>query len=237
MKISVVLLAHNEEKNIDYEIESINKNILKKFRKHEFIIVEDGSTDRTKEIILTKKKKIKIKYSTSKKRRGSKDAMLDGLKLAKGDYVFLTDSGRKFNFKEFWKLYKHIRFFDCVSAFRVNRKDQYYRIILTKLFNNFLNISLGSKFKDCDSGFKIYNNKMLKRILKKNIINPNFISAEICIKLQYLGYKFKEVPINYYQRNEGSKATPIYRIPTYIINFLLCFNKLKKELKTIIVDI
>ena len=56
MKISVVLLAHNEERNIDHEIESINKNILKKFKKHEFIIVEDGSVDKTKEIILKKKK-------------------------------------------------------------------------------------------------------------------------------------------------------------------------------------
>ena len=57
MKISVVLLAHNEERNIDHEIESINKNILKKFKKHEFIVVEDGSVDKTKEIILKKKKK------------------------------------------------------------------------------------------------------------------------------------------------------------------------------------
>ena len=193
MKISVILLAHNEEKNIDYEIESINKNILKKIKKHEFIVVEDGSIDKTKEIILRKKKKIKFKYSTSKKRRGSKDAMLDGLKAAKGDYVFVTDSGKKFNFKDFWKMYKHINNYDCISAFRTNRKDQFYRIILTRLFNYFLKFTLGSKFKDCDSGFKIYNNKMLKRLLKKNIINPNFISAEICIKIQYLGYRFKEI--------------------------------------------
>ena len=233
MKISVILLAHNEEKNIDYEIESINKNILKKIKKHEFIVVEDGSIDKTKEIILRKKKKIKFKYSTSKKRRGSKDAMLDGLKAAKGDYVFVTDSGKKFNFKDFWKMYKHINKYDCISAFRTNRKDQFYRIILTRLFNYFLKFTLGSKFKDCDSGFKIYNNKMLKRLLKKNIINPNFISAEICIKIQYLGYRFKEIPINYYQRNEASKATPVYKIPSYIINFLLCFNRLRHELKNL----
>ena len=130
-------------------------------------------------------------------------------------------------------MYKHINNYDCISAFRTNRKDQFYRIILTRLFNYFLKFTLGSKFKDCDSGFKIYNNKMLKRLLKKNIINPNFISAEICIKIQYLGYRFKEIPINYYQRNEASKATPVYKIPSYIINFLLCFNRLRHELKNL----
>ena len=100
--------------------------------------------------------------------------MLDGLKAAKGDYVFITDSGRKFNFKDFWKMYKYIKKYDCISAYRINRKDQFYRIILTKLFNYFLKITLGSQFKDCDSGFKIYNNKVLKNLLKKKNNKPKF---------------------------------------------------------------
>ena len=58
MKISIILLVHNEEKNISYEIDSVKKNILDKLEDYEFIVVEDGSIDRTKEIILEKKKKI-----------------------------------------------------------------------------------------------------------------------------------------------------------------------------------
>ena len=58
MKISIILLAHNEENNINYEINSIKKNILDKLENYEFIIAEDGSVDRTREIIIEEKKKL-----------------------------------------------------------------------------------------------------------------------------------------------------------------------------------
>ena len=57
MKVSIILLAHNEEKNIAYEIDSIKDKILNKLNEYEFIISEDGSTDKTREIILKKKRK------------------------------------------------------------------------------------------------------------------------------------------------------------------------------------
>lgn len=233
MKISIILLAHNEEKNISYEIESIKKNILNKLDQYELIIVEDGSTDKTREIILEKKKAIDFIYFTSEVRRGSKDAMLESFKIATGDYVFIADSGRKFDFNDFWKLHEHITKNDLVSGLRTHRQDQFYRIILTKLFNLFLKITLNSKFTDCDSGFKIYNNKILKKIIKNEVVNPNFISAELCLKIQYCGLKFKEVPINYFQRDEVSKASPPYKIPGLIINFFLNFLKFRKQLITI----
>ena len=48
MKISIILLAHNEEKNISSEIDLIKKNILDKLEDYEFIVAEDGSVDRTR---------------------------------------------------------------------------------------------------------------------------------------------------------------------------------------------
>ena len=65
MKISIILLAHNEEKNIGYEIDNIHKNILEKLKNYEFIISEDGSVDKTKDIINEKKKIINLKHFTS----------------------------------------------------------------------------------------------------------------------------------------------------------------------------
>jgi len=233
MKVTIIILAHNEEKNISYEIDSIKKNILDKLNEYEFIIVEDGSIDKTREIILEKKKEINLIYFTSEVRRGSKDAMLESFKIATGDFVFITDSGRKFDFADFWKLYENIGENDLVSGLRTNRKDQIYRIVLTKLFNYFLKITLNSRFKDCDSGFKIYKNKVLQKIINNEVVNPNFISAELCLKLQYYGHKFTEIPVNYFQRDEISKASPPYKIPALILNFFLNFFKFKNQLKKI----
>ena len=234
MKVSIILLAHNEVKNIAYEIDSIKDKILNKLNEYEFIISEDGSTDKTREIILRKKKEVDLIYFTSEVRRGSKNAMLESFKIATGDYVFIADSGRKFDFSDFWKLYNNIEGNDLVSGLRTNRKDQIYRIILTRLFNYFLKLTLNSRFKDCDSGFKIYKNEVLKKIINDEVVNPNFISAELCLKLQYYGHKFSEVPINYFQRDEVSKASPPLKIPSLIFNFFLNFFKFKNQLKKII---
>ena len=233
MKISIILLVHNEAKNISYEIDSVKRNILDKLEDYEFIVVEDGSIDRTKEIILEKKKKLNFIFSTSDKRRGVRNAMLESFRISSGDYIFYTDSGKKFDFNDFWKLYRLTDKYDLISGFRTSRQDQFYRIILSKLFNYFLNITLNSKFKDIDSGFKIFNKKTLKKVTEIISNNSDFLSAELCLKTQYYKFKFIEVPVNYYQRNDVSKALPLYIIPKLIFNFLINFFEFRKQLKKI----
>ena len=164
---------------------------------------------------------------------GVKNAMLESFALASGDYIFFSDSGRKFDFNDFWKLYKFIKNYDLISGLRTSRQDAYYRIWLTKIFNFFLKIFLNSKFKDIDSGFKIFNKKALQKVTELKAINSDFLSAELCLKIQYHEFSFIEVPINYFQRNEVSKALPLYKIPKLILNFLLNFIKFRKQLKEI----
>jgi glycosyltransferase involved in cell wall biosynthesis len=232
LKISFILLAHNEEKNIEKDIYSLKKKVLDKLNKSEYelIISEDGSVDGTKKKIKNLRQKINFKYFSSTKRKGVCKAMYDSFKIAKGDYVFFSDSGQKFNFIDFWKLYPFIKKFDVVSGLRINRMDQIYRRILTKFFNIFLRALLNSPYIDIDSGFKVFRTKALKKILLKKPINTDFFSAEICLKLKYLGYSCIEVPVRYNQRNDISKALPIYKIPLLIYNFLKNFRSLKKEL-------
>ncbi len=232
MKISFILLAHNEEKNIEKDIYSLKKKVLDKLNKSEYelIISEDGSVDGTKKKIKNLRQKINFKYFSSTKRKGVCKAMYDSFKKAKGDYVFFSDSGQKFNFIDFWKLYPFIKKFDVVSGLRINRMDQIYRRILTKFFNIFLRALLNSPYIDIDSGFKVFRTKALKKILLEKPINTDFFSAEICLKLKYLGYSCIEVPVRYNQRNDISKALPIYKIPLLIYKFLKNFRSLKKEL-------
>ena len=233
MKISIILLAHNEENNISYEISSIKKNILDKLEDYEFIIAEDGSNDRTREIILEEKKKLNFIYSTSVSRRGVKKAMLESFKLASGDFVFFADAGKKFDFSDFWKLYELIGTYDLISGLRTSRQDQFYRIVLTKIFNYFLKITLNSKYKDIDSGFKIFCKKALEKITETTTQNSDFLSAELCMKIQYHKFRFTEVPISYFQRDKVSKALPIYKIPKLIFNFIINFSEFREQLKNI----
>ena len=233
MKFSFILLAHNEEKTIKDEIDNLYNKIVKKFSyDYEVLICEDGSTDNSKNIINSLKKSYDCKYIGSVARKGVSQAMQDAFKVAKGEYIFFTDAGKKFEFDDFWKLYSEVKDNDLVSGLRVNRKDQKYRIFLTYMFNLFLKFSLKSKFKDIDSGFKIFRRSHLIEILSKKPLNSDFLSAEICLKFQYKKFRVKEVRVDYFQRNEVSKALPIYKIPALIFRFLLNFHKLKKELNS-----
>ena len=230
MKLSLILLAHNEEANIKDEIENLYNNIASKVKECEVIICEDGSADQTKKIINDLNKVYNFEYLSSDDRKGVSKAMIDGFKKARGEYIFFSDAGKKFNFNDFWKLYTDAENYDLVSGVRVNRKDQKYRIILTYFLNLFLKITINSNFKDIDSGFKIFNKKKLLEVLSSKILNTDFLSAEICLKFQYKKFRYKEVEVDYFQRNEVSKALPIYKIPSLIIRFLLKYKKLRKEL-------
>ena len=230
MKLSLILLAHNEEANIKDEIENLYNNIASKVKECEVIICEDGSSDQTKKIINDLNKVYNFEYLSSDDRKGVSKAMIDGFKKARGEYIFFSDAGKKFNFNDFWKLYTDAENYDLVSGVRVNRKDQKYRIILTYFLNLFLKITINSNFKDIDSGFKIFNKKKLLEVLSSKILNTDFLSAEICLKFQYKKFRYKEVEVDYFQRNEVSKALPIYKIPSLIISFLLKYKKLRKEL-------
>ncbi len=227
------MLAHNEEETILSDIKNINRNILKKFRNYEFIICQDGSIDKTHKIILSVKNKYNIKYLYYKKRLGVHNALLLTLKKSKGDFIFFVDSGKKFNYREFWKLYKYYKKYELVSGFRINRKDQIYRVLLTYFFNIFLRFFTISKFHDIDSGFKIFKSKSVKKAIKLKKYNSHFYMSEICLKMIYMGSSFKEVKVNYYQRPSKSRATSFSRIPGMILSFLINFIKLKKHLNKI----
>ena len=228
IKLSIVMLIHNEEKSIAKEIQDINRIIINKIKNVEFIITQDGSIDKSDKIIKSLKKKFKIKYYSFKERLGVHNALLFSLKKARGDHIFFMDSGRKFKINDFFKIYKFKDKFEIVSGLRINRQDQIYRILLTYFFNLFLRIFTISKLRDIDSGFKLFKRKAIKKTLLMKKLNSHFFMSEICLKSIYMENKVNEVKVNYFQRETESRATSINKIPTMILSFLLNFKQLKK---------
>jgi len=184
MNLTIIILAHNEEKTIKKHVEDIKRKIINKIKKTELIIFHDGSRDSTHKILLKLKRKLKFRYIYKKKRIGVHLALHKSLLLSRGKKIFFTDSGNKFKLKDFWKLYKFKNKYDLLSGYRVKRQDQIYRMFLTKFFNIFLRTFTISKFYDIDSGFKIFDKKKLKKILSTK-------------KIKFLGWFtiMKELPL------------------------------------------
>lgn len=89
MKVSIGIMAHNEEKNIARLINAIKNQNLKEIKVAEIIVVSSGSTDKTNEIV---KKTKKAKLIIEKERKGKTSAINLFLKEAKSDYIVLISA-------------------------------------------------------------------------------------------------------------------------------------------------
>jgi len=228
--VSVIINVYNEAETIEKEIRDIHSIIISKLPGSEFIVAEDGSNDGTKEIILQLKHELGIIHSTSDERKGYAKALKDAISLAKNPYIFFSDTGNKFNYDDFWKLYEIHQKYDLVIGLRTNRKDQFNRRLLTWLYNFTLRTYFKVNLRDADSGFRIYETDMIKRISNENWVNKHLITSELALRAIYKGHSVKEVPVSYMQRSGISRGLPPHKIPTVIAQVLWNFSDLKKSL-------
>ena len=92
--ISIVVACYNEEESLPYFYNEINK-VSKRMKnlEFEFVFVNDGSNDKTLEVVKRFRKKDKrVKYVSFSRNFGKEAAMLAGLEYSKGDYVTLMDA-------------------------------------------------------------------------------------------------------------------------------------------------
>jgi glycosyltransferase involved in cell wall biosynthesis len=230
MNLSVVLLAYNEEKSIEHDINSIKKNILDKIKKSELIIIEDFSLDKTFNIIKKNLNK-KIKVFRGKKNLGYRKSLELGLKKSRYKNIFFCETGKKYNFKEFNNFKKNFKKKLIFSAYRCPRNDSLNRRILTYLMNLFIRYLFSIKLMDIDSGYKLFDRDLYYKFYCKLGQFSDFGSAEAIIRLYFAGYKIVEKKITYYQRSDYSKQFNLKKIIIKSIKLIFMLIKLKKELQ------
>ncbi len=115
MKVSVVIPTFNRK---DFVLEAIDSVVNQTVNPFEIIVVDDGSTDGTGELIKKKYPDIVYVYQEN---RGVSAARNNGIKIAKGDYIALLDSDDLWKKK---KLEKHIDFIKQNPQFRVSQTDE-----------------------------------------------------------------------------------------------------------------
>lgn len=230
--ISIVMLVYNEVEIIEKVIRDYYDNVFVKLEDAEFIVAEDGSTDGTKEILDRLSKELNIRLVSGTARKGYVQAYKDSIRLPEKNYIFFTDSSGKHYPEDFWDMYPYLEKYDIVSGYKVKRKDPFYRIVMTKVFNGLVNLYFGTKFRDIDSGFKIIRTEAMKDILDDNWICTDLISFENMVRLSYRGYTVKEIPVRHRPRENGpSRGLPLKKIPKVIKMVLSNFKAVKFDAK------
>jgi glycosyltransferase involved in cell wall biosynthesis len=212
-KLSIIIPVYNEKKTILIILDKVNKADILNLRS-EIIIVDDFSTDGTREVVKNiRDKNIKIIYHNDNKGKGS--AIRAGLKQATGDIVLIQDADLEYDPRDYKKLLDPILRGNAQvvygSRFEVIRKNLSKMYKLHYIGNMFLtfitNILYGVKISDMETCYKVFRKEVIKGIsLKATRFD---FEPEITAKILKKGYNIHEVPIRFYGRkfNEGKKIT------------------------------
>ncbi len=168
MDISVVVPLYNEEESLPELAEWIERVMKANNFSYEILFINDGSTDRSLDVIHSIAEKNPAVHAVSFSRNYGKSPALDtGFRRAKGDVVITMDADLQDSPDEIPELYRMITEdgYDLVSGWKKKRYDPLSKTIPTKLFNATARKVSGIKnLHDFNCGLKAYRNDVVKHI-------------------------------------------------------------------------
>mgnify|MGYP005994992097 CR=1 FL=1 len=210
-KISIIIPCYNEEKTI---LSVINE--IEDFMdcEKEIIIIDDGSSDNTKNLLKELKKEY-IKVFCHDRNYGKGKAIQTGIRESSGDIIIIQDADLEYSPKDYPTLIKPFKETDADVVYGSRflggagyvRLHYYLHFIANKILTHFCNIFTNLNMTDMETGFKVFKSEAIKSInLKENSFG---IEPEITIKLAKKKFKFYEVAVSYRGRSysEGKKIT------------------------------
>lgn len=204
--LSVFFPTFNEEKNIEKTIAGADK-ILKDLKLDcEIIIVDDGSLDKTPQIvdkIAANNKKVKVIHHP--KNLGYGGALKTGFKNVKFPWVAFTDSDGQFDFGEIKLFLQKTDQADLILGYRLNRNDSLMRKIYTFGWVAVAKILLGLQAKDYSCGFKLIKKSVFEAV-QPLVSEEKVTQIEFLVKAKKMGFKFAEVGVHHYPRVFGMQT-------------------------------
>ena len=164
--ISAVIPVFNEEESLIAFYKVLVTNLPKLDKTYEIVFVDDGSTDKTLEILKDLEvKNTNVKILSFRKNRGKAEILTSGFKIAKGDFIVTLDADLQDRPEEIVKLIqKQKEGFDLVFGWRKDRKDPIAKRISSKLFNFLVGTFWGVRFHDYNCGLKLYTKEVAKSL-------------------------------------------------------------------------
>jgi glycosyltransferase involved in cell wall biosynthesis len=221
MKITVIIPAYNEEETIGSVIEELKGLAMKDL---EIIVIDDGSQDRTAEIVKTKGIRL-IQHSYN---RGYGSALKTGIRKADGEVVVMMDADGQHSPDDIKRFVSEIEDgADMVVGVRKGEKD-ILRFTGKSVLNLFANYLAGRRIPDLNSGFRAVRRDIAAGLLH---ILPNGFSFTATITLAFMkeGFEVRHLPISVRKRVGKSKVSIKDGIKTFllILRMIMLFSPLR----------
>jgi glycosyltransferase involved in cell wall biosynthesis len=210
--VSVVFPAYNEEANIERAIEQAERCLESLTEDWEVIVVNDGSRDRTREILtgLSAKNPRLIAIHHEGGNRGYGAALRSGIQRASKDLLFFSDSDLQFHLAELPLLLLWIEQFDAVIGYREHRNDPFHRKMNAFGWNTLVRAVLGLRVKDIDCAFKLFRTSLFQ-VIEMDAVGA-MVNTDILVQATRMGFRIKEVPVTHFRRMAGQPTGANFRV-------------------------
>lgn len=201
-KVSIVIPVLNEAENIQelllhvWRVLETNESV----DGYEIIVVDDGSSDGTPQLLWNLKKEIPCLRALILRQNFGKSAALQaGFDHAQGDVIITMDGDLQDDPTEIPRFLTEIsNGYDLVSGWKEKRQDSREKVYASRVFNRLASLATGVKLQDLNCGFKAYRAWCLRNIkLTGNLYRflPVFVGKQ--------GGKIKEIPVQHHARIHG----------------------------------
>ena len=222
-KISIIVPCYNEEEvlNIFYEkITEVSKGIDANF---EYIFVDDGSSDRTLEILKKySKEDERVRFISFSRNFGKESAMYAGLKAAEGDYVAIMDADLQDPPDLLKEMYETLltKEYDCVATKRKTRKGEpILRSLFSVLFYKIINKMTKTEIVNGARDYRLMSRKMVDSILE--VTEYNRFSKGI---FSWVGFKTKWLEYDNIERAAGKTKWSFWKLFIYSLDGITAFS-------------
>lgn len=203
LSISVFFPCYNDKGTIGRLIEDaffVLRDLTDDF---EVIVIDDGSTDGSRELLQKAKRKYGfLKLVFHQENQGYGSALQSGFKTASKDLIFYTDGDGQYDVKELPKLLDRMAGnIDIVNGYKIKRSDPFYRVVIGVLYNRLMKIAFGLHIRDIDCDFRLMRRTVFDKIDLE--YKNGVICVEMIKKMEQARFRFAEVGVNHYNRTYG----------------------------------
>ena len=207
--LSIVIPAYNEERRLPGTLEAIADHLKGQAYTAEIIVVENGSTDRTADVVREFARQHPAARLLISPRRGKGLAVMVGMLAARGAYRFLCDADLSMPIEEL------VRFVPPAlegygvaigsrEALGARRYDEpLYRHIMGRVFNGLVKLVAVPGLEDTQAGFKCFTAAVAQDVFTFQTMEGFGFDVEVLFIARKRGYRIVEVPIQWYYRADS----------------------------------
>ena len=224
MKLSVIVPCYNEGESLNEFYDAVSKRLELEKITHEFIMVDDGSSDNTMDVLRNLSSKDKrVKVISFSRNFGKEAAMYAGLKACSGEYVSIMDADLQHTPDTLIMMYNKLiqnKDYDIVASYKENREDESsIKRTLTSLFYRFNNMISNVKLLPGASDFRVF-----KSCVRDAIISLPEEERFLKGMFSWVGFNTIYVPYTPSKRLHGNSKWSLIKLIKYSLSGIISFS-------------